>query len=170
MENRKQLVASQVEADCWIVGPPEWVEGLERRLVAQAAERAERQGAVEERSRGGRRVAPVEAEAAAFLRELLETCHEAASSFRHDAVESYAKGEKLVYAGHTGAAQVYEYLAGRIEAWLPKPESDADAGESTPSSLSIGTAYVPPDVGQRSGRRNVPAQARRSADGNQTDG
>jgi len=102
-------------------------QGLERSLVAPAAERAKRQGGVED-SREGKRVAPVEAQAALF--RAIATLEYEAAKFNLDA--QLARAERLPdHARYlqSRVSQNYSDVA-ILCALLPEPESDAYASKS----------------------------------------
>jgi hypothetical protein len=102
------------------------VEGPEQGLVAATAEQAKRQGAAEDsRERG--RVAPVTAEAA--ILRAIEWNEGAAATHRLNA--SHACAERMMaHARFYKSREVQHYEDAReLGELLPKPASEADAGE-----------------------------------------
>jgi hypothetical protein len=106
----------------------EGVEGLERSLVAQAAQRAERQGGVED-LREGSAVAPGEAEAA--LRGLRIKLLELASEARNNRIEALEANGPMMAEYSLGEWNAYTLAAREVVALLPKPDSGADALSAT---------------------------------------
>lgn len=130
----------------------EGVEGLERSLVAQAAERSERQGEAEGRSREGRRVAPETEEA---VRDLLAVIDgEAARLHRNAALyEHWGKFSEMREPRREAARR--EGWARAVRSLLPTTASSALCPDARPDEESSTEAPADAPTGDtRSGRRN----------------
>jgi hypothetical protein len=130
------------------------VEGPEERLVAQAAERAERQGAGED-LRESRAVAPVEAklrDSLEYLRDILAGRIAFRTAWMADTWWPLTRWRMRIQIGTLrGALAEVEWLL-RVAV---KPESEADAVTWPPDLYPAIEAHTSPPTGdERSGRRN----------------
>lgn len=124
MTNRKKMQMLEVEPGCFVCGPPEWVEGAERRLVPTTRSEEGPEDA-EQRSAEGSAVPPGEATTSALLWAVRQAQKEAG---RCRLEASLARAERMprtaeAYERFAATFHRAEVLLGRL---MEEPDSDAD--------------------------------------------